>query len=135
MRALLLCAAVWIGLAAPVSAADEVAAAQAMIRSQVEAITRDDGPAAYGYAAPPIQRMFPDPDIFMGMVRTAYPPLYRHKSFEFGEGRMADGKIAQTAHIVDADGVPWEALYTLEVQPDGSLKITGCALVKTGQGV
>lgn len=134
MRALILIAALCIGLASP-AAADDVAAAQTMIRSQVEAITRDDGPAAYGYAAPPIQRMFPDPDAFMSMVRSAYPPLYRHKSFEFGEGRAVDGKIAQTAHIVDADGVPWEALYTLEMQADGSLKITGCALVKTGQGV
>ncbi len=134
MRALILIAALCIGLASP-AAADDVAAAQTMVRSQVEAIARDDGPAAYAFAAPPIQRMFPDPDAFMSMVRSSYPPLYRHKSFEFGEGRVVDGKIAQTAHIVDADGVPWEALYTLEQQSDGSLKITGCALVKTGQGV
>jgi hypothetical protein len=26
--------------------------------------------------------------------------------------------------------VPWEALYTLERQPDGSIKISGCVLVK-----
>ena len=67
--------------------------------------------------------------------RHSYAPVYRHKSFEFGEARAADGKIAQQVHIVDADGVPWEALYTLEEQGDGSLKISGCALIKTGQGV
>jgi Domain of unknown function (DUF4864) len=134
MRVLILIAALCIGLASP-AAADDTDAAQKMIRSQVEAITHDDGAAAYAFAAPPIQRMFPDPDAFMAMVRSAYPPLYRHKSFTFGEGRAVDGKIAQTAHIIDADGVPWEALYTLEQQADGSLKITGCALVKTGQGV
>jgi len=27
------------------------------------------------------------------------------------------------------------ALYTLEQEPDGSLKISGCMLIKTGQGV
>jgi hypothetical protein len=26
----------------------------------------------------------------------------------------------------------WEALYTLEHQPDDSLKITGCSLLKAG---
>ena len=49
------------------------------------------------------------------------------------EARTADGKIAQRVHIIDVDGVPWEALYTLELQPDGSLKITGCMLLKAGQ--
>jgi hypothetical protein len=31
--------------------------------------------------------------------------------------------------------VPWEALYTLEQQADGSLKISGCTLLKAGQAV
>jgi hypothetical protein len=82
---------------------------------------------------PAIQSLFPQPDIFMAMVRGSYAPVYRHKRFEFGEARASDGQIAQRVHIVDADGVPWEALYTLEQQPDGSLKITGCMLLKAGQ--
>ena len=49
--------------------------------------------------------------------------------------RVADGKIAQRVHILDADGEAWEALYTLEQQPDGSLKIVGCVLIKAGQAV
>jgi hypothetical protein len=61
--------------------------------------------------------------------------VYRHKSFEFGEARAADGRIAQRVHILDADGEAWEALYTLEQQPDGSLKIIGCVLIKAGQAV
>jgi hypothetical protein len=31
--------------------------------------------------------------------------------------------------------VPWEALYTLELEPDGNVRISGCVLLKTGQGV
>jgi hypothetical protein len=133
MRPLALLLAFLIGLAAPARAADEVAAAQGVIRSQVEAFSHDDAVAAYSYAAPAIQNLFPQPDIFMAMVRGSYAPVYRHKSFEFGEARASDGQIAQRVHIVDADGVPWEALYTLELQPDGSLKITGCMLLKAGQ--
>jgi hypothetical protein len=133
LRAFVLLAAVLIGLAAPARAADEVAAAQGVIRAQVAAFSRDDAAAAYSYAAPSIQNLFPQPDIFMAMVRGSYAPVYRHKSFEFGEARASDGRIAQRVHIVDADGVPWEALYTVEQQPDGSLKITGCTLLKAGQ--
>ena len=135
MRALFLLAALLISVAAPTRAADDVAAAQGVIRSQVEAFSRDDAAAAYSHAAPAIQEIFPQADIFMSMVRNNYAPVYRHKSFDFGEARVSDGTIAQRVHIVDADGVSWEALYTLELQPDGSIKITGCVLLKRGQAV
>jgi hypothetical protein len=135
MRALVLLFAFLIGLASPAGAADDVANGQAIIRSQVEALGRDDAATAYSYASPGIQGLFPQADIFLGMVQRNYAPVYRHKSFEFGEARISDGKIAQQVHIIDADGVPWEALYTLELQPDGSVKITGCVLLKAGQAV
>ena len=132
MRALVLVIAFLIGLASP-SRADDVATAQSVIRAQEQAFGRDDAAAAYSHAAPEIKQLFPQADIFLQMVQQAYPPVYRHKSFEFGEARAFDGKIAQRVHIIDADGVPWEALYTLEQQPDGSVKITGCVLLKAGQ--
>ena len=134
MRALVLMIAFLIGLAAPASA-DDVATAQSVIRSQEQALGHDDAAAAYSYAAPAIRQLFPQADIFMSMVQNSYAPIYRHKSFEFGEARAADGKIAQRVHIIDANGEAWEALYTLETQPDGSLKITGCSLLKAGQAV
>ena len=133
MRALFLLAALLLSLVGPARAADDVAAAQGVILSQVEAFGRDDAAAAYSHAAPAIQEIFPQADIFMSMVRNSYAPVYRHKSFDFGEARVSGGTIAQRVHIVDADGIPWEALYTLELQPDGSVKITGCVLLKAGQ--
>ena len=135
MRALVLLTAFLLSLASPARAADDVAAAQTVIRSQVEALGRDDAATAYSFAAPAIQDMFPQADIFMDMVRRSYAPVYRHKSFEFGEARVSDGQIAQRVHIIDAEGVLWEALYTLEEQPDGSVKIIGCVLLKAGQAV
>jgi hypothetical protein len=135
MRAIALLAALVLSLAAPARAADDVAAAQAIINSQVQALAHDDAATAYSYAAPAIQNLFPQPDIFLSMVQRSYAPVYRHKSFEFGEARVADGRIAQRVHILDADGEAWEALYTLEQQPDGSLKIIGCVLIKAGQAV
>jgi len=134
MRAVFLLLSLLFALAPPAFAADDVAAAQTVIRSQVEAFSHDDAAAAYSYASPAIQDMFPQADLFLGMVQHSYTPVYRHKSFEFGEARVASGKIAQLVRIVDAEGVPWEALYTLEQEPDGSFKISGCVLIKAGQG-
>jgi hypothetical protein len=108
---------------------DEIAAAQNTIRSQTEAIVRNDGAAAYAFASPALQLIFQQPDIFMAMVQKNYAPIYRHNRFDFGESRISEGKIAQKVDIVDADGEPWTALYTLERQ-DGVMKITGCTLVK-----
>jgi Domain of unknown function (DUF4864) len=135
MRALILLLALLIGLAVPACAADDVATAQDVIRSQVEAFGRDDAAAAYSYAAPAIHGMFPQADIFLSMVQRSYAPVYRHKSFEFGEAQASDGQVAQRVHIIDANGEAWEALYTLEREPDGSLKISGCVLLKAGQAV
>ncbi|MBC7584885.1 DUF4864 domain-containing protein [Tardiphaga sp. vice352] len=131
MRVAVLLVALLLGLAAP-ARADDVAAAQNEIRAQEQALARDDAAAAYSHAAPALQRMFGDPDTFMAMVRSGYAPVYRHKSFDFTDSRSVGGRIEQDVRIVDTEGVPWDALYFLEVQPDGSLKIIGCTLKAVG---
>jgi hypothetical protein len=134
MRVLVLLLALAFNWTAP-AFADDVAAAQSVIQAQEQAFSRRDAAAAYSHAAPEIKQLFPEADIFMQMVQQAYTPVYRHKSFEFGEARAAGGRIAQRVHIVDDNGEAWEAMYTLEQQSDGSLKITGCSLLKAGQAV
>ena len=134
MRSIVLLFVFVLGLAVP-AFADDVAAAQGVIRAQEQALIRGDAAAAYSHAAPEIKQLFPQADIFLQMVQQGYPPVYRHKSFEFGEARADGGRIAQRVHIVDDNGEAWEALYTLEQQADGSLKITGCSLLKAGQAV
>lgn len=119
----------------PLPAAADGSAAQNAIRQQEQALARDDAAGAYAQASPEIQNMYPSPDIFITMVREKFAPVYRHKSFEFEETPSDSGTIAQRVHIIDANGEAWEALYTLETQSDGSLKITGCSLLKAGQSV
>lgn len=135
MRTLIIIVAAFLVLGFPASAADDVATAQGVIRSQEQALAHDDAAKAYSYAAPAIRQLFPQPDLFMAMVQKAYPPVYHHKSFEFGEAQTEGNSIAQRVHIIDAEGNAWEALYTLEQQSDGSFKITGCSLLKAGQSV
>ena len=116
-------------------AAGDGSAAQGVIRQQDEALSRDDAASAYALAAPEIHAIFPSADIFMMMVKEGYAPVYRHRRFEFGASQVDSGIITQHVDIIDSNGEAWEAIYTLQTQPDGSLKISGCALRKTGQSV
>lgn len=103
---------------------------RSVIERQIQAFGRDDAEAAYGLAAPSIQGMFGDKDAFMEMVRRGYAPVHRPKSFEFGPTRDERGEIQQALRIQDQSGADWDAVYSLERQPDGSWRISGCRLVK-----
>lgn len=135
MRIAALVAAIAIAFSPLAARADDVSAAQGVIRAQEQAFVHDDAATAYSYAAPAIKQIFPAPEIFMAMVQNGFAPVYRHKSFEFGDGKVEGSSVAQRVHIIDADGEAWEALYTLEQQADGSYEITGCSLLKAGQAV
>ncbi len=130
MRVLFLLIAVLVGTRVLASASEDIVAARSVIRAQEEAFARDDAATAYSFAAPAIQSFYRSPEGFMYMVRNGYAPVYRHRSFDFAGVKIVDGKILQDVQIVDADGVAWDALYTLEPQADGSLKITACILKK-----
>src|ERR1051326_3295998 len=98
MRAVALLFTALLAFAPPASAAEDVAAAQGVIRSQEQAFARDDATAAYSHAAPAIRKLFPQAEIFMFMVQNSYAPVYRHKSFEFGEARTDGSWVAQRVH-------------------------------------
>jgi hypothetical protein len=109
----------------------EQAAARAVISRQAEAFGRDDASTAYAQAAPAIRDIFPNPDLFLGMVRNQYKPVYRHRSFVFGTARdVGETSVSQTVAIQDEFGTDWTAEYTLDRQPDGEWRITGCRLIK-----
>jgi ketosteroid isomerase-like protein len=109
---------------------DDRNAVQAVISAQIEAFRKDDGPRAYGFAAPVIQQIFPSVADFMAMVRNGYKPVYRPQSFRFGVAEVDGlGRTVQHVVIVGPDGKTYEALYTMERQPDGTWKIAGCVLV------
>ena len=131
MRGLLVLSMLSI-LAGPAAAQSDAerAAVRSVIEQQLGAFIRDDAAAAYSFAAPGIKQMFPSEEIFMDMVRRGYQPVYRPRSHAFGASRETSQGVEQIVDLVDAAGQEWTALYTLERQPDGSWKITGCFLLK-----
>ena len=107
----------------------EINAAQGIIEAQLEAFLADDGALAYSYAAPGVKRIFPSVDAFMSMVESGYLPVRRPRQFSFGRAvEPSATSIIQQVMIVGPDGRDYEAVYTLELQPDGIYRITGVSL-------
>jgi hypothetical protein len=106
-----------------------VQSAQSSIEAQLKAFLADDNAAAYSYAAPNVKKVFPTLDTFMSMVTGGYQPVQKPQRYSFGKSEWMSGTtIAQQVFIVGPDGKDYEALYTLELQPDGVFRITGVSL-------
>ncbi|MER0239033.1 DUF4864 domain-containing protein [Fulvimarina sp. MAC8] len=121
---------IFLGIA-NVSRADDSSEIEAVISSQLEAFRQDNGEAAFVHAAPKIKSMFGTKDRFMEMVRTGYAPVYRSSNVSFGELTHAGDGFRQDVFMTDPKGQSWIATYTLERQPDGTMKITGVYLKKS----
>lgn len=111
--------------------ADAASEIQSVITDQLKAFNADDGSRAYGHAADIIKQIFPSQDIFMEMVRTGYPPVYRAKEWSFAEPTPLENGYSQIVELTDQQGRQWNALYTLERDSAGNWKITGCRILRS----
>lgn len=107
-----------------VSAADQTAA-QLVIRDQLSAFKEADYDRAFSHAAPNIKDIFKDSGRFISMVRGGYKQLLNLNDYLFGRSRLEGGQVFQELIATDGNGKQWQAIYTLQQQPDGSWKITG----------
>ncbi|BDA84541.1 DUF4864 domain-containing protein [Aureimonas sp. SA4125] len=110
------------------ASADDAGDIRAVITQQLQAFKTGDSDAAYSFAAPNIRRMFPSPEIFMSMVQSGYAPVFQSSNATFGPLKAEGAGFRQEVHLTDPSGQSYIASYTLERQPDGSLKITSCAI-------
>ena len=104
---------------------------KSIISHQLQAIAKDDAATAYEDAAPLVRQLFQTPDIFMNMVRSGYPPVYRNKQFVFDNaGTNPNGRPYQKVELFGLDGTMYDAIYYMQQQPDGTWKISGCVVAK-----
>lgn len=108
----------------------DAAAIQQVIQGQMNAFRVDDWNAAFAYAAPSIQTKFESPQVFSQLVTQAYQPVYRPRGVEFREVKASAFGPTQEVFVVGPDGLSYLAYYTMERQPDGSWRISGCYLVR-----
>jgi Domain of unknown function (DUF4864) len=131
MRSALLALSLVAWMIAPaVLAGDaETKAAQDAIDGQIQAFLAGDDAAAYSFAAPNVKQIFPTLEAFMAMVTSGYQPVYKPRNYAFGKVReLSASSIVQQVLLVGPDGKDYEAVYTLELQPDGKFRITGVSL-------
>jgi hypothetical protein len=118
--------------AAPSSAAAEIskedaAAIRAVISEQLEAFAHDDGPRAFSLATAGIRAQFGTPEIFMEMVKSEYPVVYRPKSVQFDPPETIEGEVVQAVRMTDAGGRAWMAIYPMR-REGGRWRTNGCLL-------
>jgi Domain of unknown function (DUF4864) len=94
------------------------------VMQQLEALRRDDYPAAYTFAAEAIREMF-DLPAFERMVRSGYPEIARSSSAHVAESRVGpDGHVYLRVKIRGANGNAVEAVYDM-VWEGGRFRING----------
>ena len=116
-------------LAAEVSREDALAI-RAVITEQLDAFAHDDAPRAFSLATAGIQAQFGTPEMFMSMVRSAYPVVHRPKTVQFEQPVVVEGRIIQPVRMTDAAGRAFIALYPMQREANGSWRINGCQLAK-----
>lgn len=130
LQAVALAAMMAAALLASPALADDASDVKATISGQLQAFKTGDGSAAYSFAAPNIQAMFPSAETFMSMVEGGYAPVFRSSNAVFGTMTAEGDGFRQEVFLTDQNGQSHIASYTLQRQADGSLKITGCSIRK-----
>ena len=111
--------------------ASDARAVRAVVEAQLKALAAEESAQAFSYASPAIKSQFHDAATFAEMVRRAYPMLIRPASISFMRpeaSERATTTITQAVQFRDREGNFWRAVYELELQPDKSWRINGCAV-------
>ncbi len=111
----------------PVPAAD-AKAVQTVVAAQLAAFAQGDAVKAFSFASPEIRKAFSTPKRFMEMARIGYAPLFQPSTVTFFKPEPAGKAVLQRLQLAGPDGALWIALYSLQRQPDGQWRITGCTL-------
>jgi hypothetical protein len=103
----------------------------AVVQAQLEAFAEDDAEKAFELATASTKLLLGTPDNLLWLVKTQYPPVYRHRYAIFLAPEMVDGDPHQIVRLTDRDNLVWVAVYKLKREQDGSWKIDGCTLFET----
>ncbi len=114
--------------AEPTLRASDWKAIKQVISAQRTALINDEGEKAFAYATPSLRAQFGDAETFMAMVQLGYPALLSARYAEFLEGAVIGGLVIQPLRLIDRDDSVRVALYTMEKQPSGAWRISGCRI-------
>ena len=99
-----------------------------VVTRQLDAIKKDDAPAAYAIASPTIQMMFGNSAAFMSMVQRGFPQIYRSIGHKFLNIDTSAGTVMQRVLIESEKGSVIVRYEMIEI--DGNWRINGCMIEK-----
>src|SRR5689334_21250493 len=97
---------------------DATRAPQIVVRGQLAALKRGDYRAAYRYAAPEIQEMYPIAD-FRRMVEGGYHELTHWKQLSLGPPDVHGNQVAVPVTVTPDDGALAHFVYIVRHEPGG----------------
>ncbi len=115
-------------------ASDKDADIRDTILRQIEAFANNDQEQAWSYASEGIKRRFGSSQVFIDMVREAYPAVHSATAIEFTE-RVPHGAFEiQVVRLQGPEGKRWDAYYRM-VLTDGVWKVAGVRLQPAEVGI
>lgn len=100
---------------------------QDTILRQIEAFANNDQEQAWAHASEGIKRRFGSSQVFIDMVREAYPAVHSATAIEFTK-RVPHGSFEiQVVKLQGPEGKRWDAYYRM-VMTEGAWKIAGVRL-------
>jgi hypothetical protein len=113
---------------------DEVAEIHDTILRQIEAFANNDGEQAWAYASEGIKRRFGSSQVFVEMVREAYPAVHSATQIEFTESVPHGIFHIQVVKLKGPEGKSWDAYYRM-VQVEDEWKVAGVRLQPADIGI
>lgn len=110
------------------NAEDDAAVIQSSIKAQLEAFRSGDAQRAFSFASDQIRDIFDTPENFIAMVRSQYAVLIAPASVVFLKTERVNGATLQPVQMSDDRGQLWLAVYSMQLDAQGSWRINGCVL-------
>jgi regulatory protein YycH of two-component signal transduction system YycFG len=107
---------------------------QDSILRQIEAFANNDGEEAWAYASEGIKRRFGSAQVFVEMVREAYPAVHNATQIEFTENVPHGIFHIQVVKLKGPEGKSWDAYYRM-VQTEDEWKVAGVRLQPADIGI
>lgn len=117
------------GNAATLSPADEKSV-RAVIQAQIAAFAKDDAHKAFSYVAPNVRETMGSAAVFLAVVRSEYPMIYRPTLVAFLKPEGKNNLVIQRVQMLDASGDAWLAIYSLQRSKGKVWRITGCVVME-----
>lgn len=109
------------------------ASIDSIVKAQLDAFQRNDGAAAFSWASEFIQKQFGTAEIFMQMVKSSYPIVYKHRRALFLDVVDIGGITVQRVVFEDEQGRTLMAHYPMIRNKNGEWRINGCYLLPAGE--